>query len=59
MCLKVNAGRVEISTYFKIDKFKETIPTKSDVDFISKKLNDEITTIKDIKDRMDTMKHYE
>lgn len=39
MCLRVNIGKVEISTYFKIDKFKETIPTKSEVGYVSKKIS--------------------
>ena len=45
MCLTVNVGTIEVSTYFRVDSFKETIPTKSDVGFVSKKINMDIITV--------------
>jgi len=40
MCLSVNEGRVDLSVYFQMANFKNTIPTRTDADLVSKELND-------------------
>ena len=49
MCIFVSQGKAEVSVYFKIDTFRETIPTKGDTHNISVKLSTEIDELEEIK----------
>ena len=49
MCIFVSDGKAEVSVYFKIDTFRETIPTKGDTHNVSLKISNEIDELEEMK----------
>ena len=52
MCLSVNVGRVDVSIYFQINDFKDTIPQKEDADGVTRELHNQMEELVSIGGKM-------